>query len=164
MKTVSLELAKQLKKAGYPQEGERFWGEDHEGARLFSHNTYKDYSAATYSGKKKLFYKTLDNGNDIYEDFIVGVSPTADEILEQLPDDIYDKKEDGWFTLTIHKVTDREDHYEGWEVLYKEVNGNLVFCIEKEVSLSDVAAKMWLYLKENNLLPKKFPSGKQGER
>lgn len=130
MKTVSLELSKQLKEAGYGWKVSFLWEVGLDGIE----NLVKRYPA---------------NESDMERIF---PAPIADEILDLLPNKIYEKEEDNWFYLTIHKNSDPEDHYEGWEIRYKEANGNLVFLIEQEVLLADAAAKMWLYLKKENLI------------
>lgn len=111
MRTVSFELAKQLKEAGYPQESNFYY--------------QNDISPELYSYKGIVM-----NGDEI-------ASPTADEILEQFA---YCHKAE-W--LLISKDPTREK----WVIDFKS---KLVMF--KGDSLADAVAKMWLYLKENNLL------------
>src|SRR5690349_7346958 len=81
MKITSLELSKQLKEAGYPQESYFYWNEytvNHNKGWKLQHWTpeHMDNYRKNYEGKAKggLIAKTII------------ASPTADEVLEQLPD------------------------------------------------------------------------------
>lgn len=118
MKTVSLELSRKLKEAGYPQEAEKWWWEDNFGLEKNKSRTLQD--------KKPHNPK---NG------WVYFASPTADEILEQLPQNTYCKK------FFINANT------------WWECRKNKRFFQEK--SLADAAAKMWLYLKKEGLLSPK---------
>jgi hypothetical protein len=116
MKTVSLELSKQLKEAGYPQDG---------------------YFYHTPLGLKH----SIDE-----EDSFYCVAPTADEILDQLPDG-------------YHAYRDRYDDGTKWKVeLPESVRGSLVASwvpgdvFERADTIADAAAYMWLYIKREGLI------------
>src|SRR5436853_3088941 len=79
MKTVSLELAKQLKEAGYPQEGFHFNYISCYGGEPFLSPPYQDSHQIVYS------------------------SPMADEILDKLPNEIIGDDEGMRFDLNIYK-------------------------------------------------------------
>src|SRR5260221_9303906 len=112
MKTVSLELAKQLKEAGYPQDS-YFW---------YSQRNYSKQSPIDLRNKKGY----ADNWS----------APTADEILYRLPGNIYTSKEGLGFRVQQGVTGDATSRY--------------AHCIQNK-SLADAAAKIWLYLKKNNL-------------
>lgn len=130
MKTVNLELSKELKEAGYPQEARFRWysGIDH----LKDEHIYLSESA-------------FDN---LYQPKAIAASPTADEILERLPSfflaefdgieynhQIVIEKEDSSYLVGAKNLTDG---------CYME---NVV-----DESLADALAQMWLYLKKEGLL------------
>lgn len=123
MKTVSLELARQLKEAKYPQE---------EGVRWY--NRY----VGNYPEKFKKYgyteWQLLDwqKGGSEWETV---VTPTTDEILDQLPSG-------------IEIETEKKEYY----IRYSDLeHANLPGI--REAILADAIAKMWLYLKEKSLLP-----------
>jgi hypothetical protein len=141
MKTTSLELSKQLKEAGFPQEGSSFyyW---RRGGRPYQ----LDCSKELYTGDKALI-----------------AAPLAEEILDLLPDDIPEHPDGrGTKMLTIDKQNAYFDE-EGdlvdadWTVYYHTRNygkketdyGNYV---SVGLTLADAAARLWLYLKQNNPL------------
>ncbi len=86
-------------------------------------------------GDPDLEFGTDTDGNKGYNNSKPLASPTADEILDLLPlEFLVKRKNDMWFIgsydedlRTIHLFTKAE-------------------------TISDAAAKMWLYLKENNML------------
>lgn len=113
MRTVNLELAKQLKEAGYPQRPVKYyWSEDKPTGEALLRNFLKHSDWEIYYA-----------------------SPTADEILEQLP-------QTAWETYNL-----LGGRYVIW---YRDAQKNRVEFIED--TLSDAAAKMWLYLKKEGLL------------
>lgn len=132
MKTVNLELSKQLKSTGFPQDTE--------------HSSFCYYMN---NGESALLQ--CPEGMWPFENKTFA-SPTADEILDQLPDRIV-TDEGMCFDLNIWS----NPSYPRWVVSYwwdedtrresgmdnKNISDN---------SLADALAKMWLYLKNNNLL------------
>lgn len=129
MKTVSLELSKELKKAGYPQKGERNW--------RYNENP-NDAMLVEFPFESSRF------------EFCA--APTADEILDILPFDIIGD-EGMRFDLNIY----RELNFGRWVVCYwwdedsRRKSGEKIENIEAN-TLADAAALMWLYLKEKELL------------
>lgn len=134
MKIVSLELAKQLKEAGYPQNYSEF------------------YWLTRFQEKESILQNKSAIAMGIYYDQSIS-APTADEILEQLPFRLDHSRE---HYLIIGK------QYMGHYAIgycYKKrsshmnimINqkGNIIFV---DPELPNVLAKMWLHLKENNLL------------
>lgn len=132
---VSLDLAKQLKEAGYPQESEFCW---------YSHRH------PNINGGK--FYDTLEWGHAYEGDYdtynLLAAAPLANELLEQLP--YYIEQGTGYY-LNCTKAGEgmyicfyRADNDEHTPVMnMKSFGGG---------SLPDALAEMWLYLKKENLL------------
>lgn len=119
MKTVSLELSKQLKETGYQQISEFYWIQDIDETWVRTRLT-------------------------IIKERIA--SPTADEILDQLPDLI--TKDGREYELEIGKGKIKWGVVYNWEKYDEQryllhATGNC---------LADAAAKMWLYLKKEGLL------------
>ena len=137
MKTVSLELSKQLKENGYPQDltiSFNYWVrvKDLEGRYLRSRNTL----------------------NDTTTDFIA--SPTADELLEQLPARITNPSTRNMDRLTFffkgHAGDDsKQDVRDGFTLEYW-TNYSQPLTRIKGDTLADACAKMWLHLKKEGLL------------
>jgi hypothetical protein len=123
MKTVSLDLSKKLKEAGYPQEGYFVW-------TLLPNDLYSDKPTG-YSYQCMPAVAVSQGGI---------ASPTADEILEQLPE--------GTDFIKTAKV------WRGFNEARKDYLFSCSVDDHKEfgTSLADAAAKMWLYLKEQGLL------------
>ncbi len=125
MKTVSLGLAKTLKEKGYPQKDSfAYWVKDAQGTEWHS----------LYNPK---FIPAL------FDEFICA-APTADELLDQLPENI---------TLGKYQSGATQDlEYYSWidgGELAKKIKTLPEF---EEHTAADAIAKMWLYLKENDLL------------
>lgn len=122
MKTVNLELSKQLKEAGYNNPNTKFgW----------------------VAGCLMAFPETT-----IWE----YPSPTADEILDLLPNYISEYPNGFYLTLRKNNEEERGDKY---SCFYAPAQGNVKkynLANEDENSIADAAAKMWLYLKKENLL------------
>lgn len=142
MKTVSLELAKQLKSAGFPQESEFWYKKILTSDKLPSliHLNKVEVELAKIAS-----YKSGLSANYCS-------SPTADEILDHLPDRIV-ADEAMCFDLNIWS----NPSYPRWVVSYwwDEDTRRKSGMDNKNISdnsLADAAAKMWLYLKNNNLL------------
>lgn len=125
MKTVSLELSKQLKEAGYPQTDDDAFG---------------CYMRDTRLSNESLKFYYFDPDYVDRPEYELYASPTADEILDQLPSKID-------------------------EFVFKVLKGNtgsycIVYSNNHDVkrhicwypNLADACAKMWLYLKKEGLL------------
>lgn len=134
MKTTSLQLSKELKANGYPQVAEFYlWTKkgDEERATLSRYtNLSLEYQHPDYQTAGLIF-----------------ASPTADEILDKLPEETKDFqngiKDNLWLEIT------KECNGE-YKIFYKSnyTLGQAFYDIE----LANVAAKTWLYLKKENLL------------
>ncbi|MGZ3593433.1 MAG: hypothetical protein ACXWOL_16300 [Ktedonobacteraceae bacterium] len=121
MKTISLELAKQLKEAGYPQVTAFYW----------VITLTQDYHLSWYDGELP---QVLKERNDCYS------SPSAEEILDQLPEDI---KHRGILIIMKSEIN------KTWKVSYQDVASEEEDIIGfAENFLADAAAKMWLHLKK----------------
>lgn len=107
---VSLSLAKQLKEAGYPQEGVWWW-----------------YTTGISDG---VFISGYD---DFHKYNIICVAPTVAELGEALP-----------------KTVEYYHSIMGWRTEYWYPKS--IVRVEYADSEADARAKMWLYLKKNNLL------------
>mgnify|MGYP001002826508 CR=1 FL=1 len=122
MKTVSLEIAKQLHEAEFPQESFLCWFE-------FKHGWDLAPTATMLTEVRRI--RSGYVGKEIIQ------APTADEILDELPEYVDNRymsiwKEDGvWFF-------EYDEHTE-----IPIIKGNC---------LVDACAKMWLYLKKEGLL------------
>jgi hypothetical protein len=128
MKTTSLELSKQLKEAGFPQE------------TYFYHKTAPDNYYA-------LITNNYDDGYPIRKEGKIGrrahganlyAAPTAEEILERLPAQI-----DELGFLSIRK-------FMTYWVGYGE--GTKKYAHKDNEILAEAAGEMYLYLNENHLL------------
>lgn len=135
MKTVSLELSKQLKDAGYPQSVSEFnWIRVDERVEL----SHKDHE-----------YLLADYKSSIEKEC---VSPTADEILDQLPNEIVGD-EGMKFDLDIWKDND----HNSWVISYwwdedtRHKSDTKIQSFEHS-TLAEAVAKMWLYLKKGELI------------
>ncbi|MHA1400130.1 MAG: hypothetical protein ACTSQE_07260 [Candidatus Heimdallarchaeaceae archaeon] len=121
---VSLELAKELKEAGYPQES------------LF-------YHVAFASGKDNLIVqdpRCMENFD--HEEFEIYSAPTVAELGEALPEDI-EVQEDGYF-LRIDKYMNE------WTVGFSR-GANLYFP-HKDKSEANARALMLLYLAKEGII------------
>jgi hypothetical protein len=146
IKTVTLETAKALKEAGYPQNTQ------------FVYSGFKqNYPISIgYKGNGYIAVTQVDeNRNDIglnvlpdseYE--VIIAAPTAEEILEQLPFFIKTKENQIYYlSIKITMKGDRKQYlveYLGYVWGIKQDNGLEL--------LAEAAAKMWLYLKKEGLL------------
>ena len=126
---VSLELAKELKENGYPQEGLWWWCE----------------VDGKYEVLSKLGFKHKEYKSSITNPI---VAPTVAELGKKLPDWYKDKK--GYTQLDIAKFGVNNDTTLYWKVAYQVVGVDIIFFNRK--TEAEARAKMWLYLKKNNLL------------
>jgi hypothetical protein len=127
MKTTSLELSKQLKEAGFPQE-----------------STFQ-YSTWTNKRGDQVRLAIVGVQTDVFATY---AAPTAEEILERLPEFI--EGETYFVRLKTYPYTWKG--VKGWHVVYADLAHQSMFVEESNDSLAEAAGKMWLYLKENNLL------------
>lgn len=128
MKTVSRELSRQLKRAGYPQTGYFWWVYKELGKLKTSEDSYVLYDDTQVSD----YMKSRDE--------IICVAPTAEEILDVLPKTIHHGKMA--YRLIIEYSSGR------WIVRY--------FCMRSKVVamgtvLCEALGDMYLKLKENHL-------------
>lgn len=140
--TVSLEKAKALKEAGWPQEDSALitWWEN-DGCPFFSHPT---------KGKPEAFYGLLwqpqmdSTGTCKCKKY---AAPVSEEILRRLPQ----------LKTTRNRIFDlqcRRLEQGGWFVCYRYSNATRQTKYQaRGDSLADAAASLWIYLKTNNLLP-----------
>jgi hypothetical protein len=139
--TTDLEISKELEENGFPQDGLFWWIKFAEGYKVKDEakvDTYCRY----YDTDDTTFYS----------------APTAEELLKELPKNVK------WKTLFINN----QDLY---FLFYADIgrndeNRNVTLYKEKEIQsdkkLCNALAKMWLYLKKNNLL-EETKSTKDGE-
>ena len=144
IKTVSLETAKQLKEAGYPQ------GYEYALLNYYKNDAGEEITSRGYTDME------LFLGGSNWEK--ICAAPTAEDILDQLPVVIDTKDPRGAFELVITKHHQKQNQY---GVLYtKPFLGNLHtddqhFTLEERQyneSLAESAAKMYLYLKKEELI------------
>ena len=132
MKTVSLELSKQLKDAGYPQESYFWW-------RVYDRTSEKEPHVVSKGEYERQYREPI-------RDYIHIASPLADEILDRLPFAVYikkrTKKREFWF------IVERLSH--GWWLRYQYGKETIAPVIER--SITEAAARCWLSLKKENLL------------
>jgi len=129
---VSLEIAKQLKEAGYPQEGEFWWTSYYED----SFGTFRLYEDEEFHLKFKPPIMYTEESK-----FKSYVAPLATEILEELPRQVI---LNGWnCVLEIRPYGTQE-----FEVVYYHPHH---FKNEEAYTLPNALAKMWLYLKKEGI-------------
>jgi hypothetical protein len=120
---VSLELAKQMKEAGFNKETEFWW----------VHNKIRDTWEIKYG-----LSECIKEHQESWEHY---PAPLATEILEELPNELGNLKE-----LTIHKLPE-----EKWRVNYWD--DEKLKCIQKfDKSLPNALAKLWLYLRKEKII------------
>lgn len=131
---VSLELAKQLKEAGFPQRNCTF---------------YHYFNA----GKPTGAIVTGDMYRDVDDDFLNNkllALPLAEEILERLPEIISTDPNELVGTVKGYLTIQKLGYY---EVGYTLVSGEMLFeSVEAKESLAEAAGKMYIYLKKEGLL------------
>ena len=137
--TVSLEVAKRLAKAGWPQDECIFrWHETVTGSVLYPEGE------EPYPGTENL------------------ASPTAEEILRRLPAHLIDRKKNGdvvGYDLHCQKLSGMEIVAgANWKLWYFRVRDGIEVAPLGNFSygdtLANASASMFCFLKENNLLPK----------
>lgn len=147
MKTVSLELSKQLKEAGYPQDV------------LNNHLFYmklEDFDGYYHIARNNTPNNVLDKI----------ASPSADEILDRLPWMV--EKNKLHYYLNIDRMVDEGGYGIEYkietlveEVVLRKEGKEDLFVLHREETkvLADAAAKMWLYLEQHNLLEENHDQG-----
>jgi hypothetical protein len=146
---VSLELAKELKEAGYPQESLFYfnfrdvYGEDWEDDAMAENPDYFDEPESLSDFKK-------DDEKSVS-------APTASELLEQLPVliSVNSTFQGNWFICSLHENCPAYGKIKHEEIIDDDGNKDW-FTLRSTGADSAVnaLAKMWLYLKQNNLLTK----------
>lgn len=124
---TSLELSKQLKEAGFPQEAEFYYLDDGYGYRY----QFNEVSFAALG---------LELNDKVVFTF------SAEEILERLPEAISFKKDVYW--LSICKDDSKNL---GWEISYSPP-ADRSLALQTGKSLAEAAGEMWLYLNKEGLL------------
>jgi len=134
---VSLEIAQQLKEAGWGKETEFWWTE---GSKFGEHRIETketlDKEFQLYKYSEKTDYNYLIDGCRFYP------APLATEILEELPENISIKNTRGGFWRLIYGLPLQVK--EGIIEQNTKIVDGKNFC--------DALAKMWLYLKKEKLL------------
>lgn len=128
---VSLDLAKQLKEAGYPQGTEFYW-----------HRRGKDVSENPAYKSRVIDQRTLNTMSD-QGSYVA--APLATELLEQLPPRI--EGED----LEVYKGIGGPDYHYYVQYAARRHNEGVLQCLGAE-SLPDALAQMWLWLKKEGHL------------
>jgi hypothetical protein len=133
IKTVSLELAKELKEAGFPQETDLFWA-----------STGVCPSGHVIPKERVPVYQI---------EFSAIAAPTAEEILGRLPPVIkFMEKTDvstiGWKRLYMWMGGDQFDNVRSFHIGFNDRPETAI----KEINLAEAAGRMYLYLKEQDLL------------
>lgn len=132
---VNLKLAEELKEARYPQDGSLFYWVrvNNDDSKLWP----KEYEDITENGQT---VHVVDSY--MIERGVVISAPTAEEILKELPRFIHHEIDGAREKLKITKSGVKElPYWVGYEVY--EMAGK---------SLADSAAKMWLFLRRNELV------------
>jgi len=116
--TVTLEMAKKLKAAGFPQTAEFVWS---------------DFTGSTGDSKALLVRERTSGGNDI------AAAPTAQELADQLPD--------GYFALRDREgYSNKAGDWLAWETengVYDKDGNEL-----RADTMAEALALLWLKLEE----------------
>lgn len=142
IKTTSLELSKQLKENGFPQES-KFWYV----------NTGEDQNPENY-------ILVVDAPtSEAFSEAEMYAAPTAEEILDLLPVYAQFEKESLPFEFRMHKAIGGEfpDEYEIFYCRYRRIITDKEDNYQERgrcwsESLAEAAGKCWLYLKKEGLL------------
>ena len=141
--TVSLEKAKELKEYGWPQDNYFLWIVDSSGSGHFGHYTFDHILVIDSVG-------VAEDGSKIADKFS---APTAEELLRRLPEAVkYPVRNAIEYELLIRPFDDLDERH--WEITYAKDIDNVdnTPLHETTGSLSDAAAEMFIWLKQNNLL------------
>lgn len=129
---VTLDLARKLKEAGWPQTESFF--------RWF----HRDYLAG--DGERTVKDYVWVESRSYPNDELIAAAPTAEEILRRLPQSIEIGRRSG--RLEMAPMWDK-----GYRVCYVSDTWLATSPVQYEVTLTNALASMWLYLKEHDLLP-----------
>lgn len=140
---VTLELSKKLKELGFPQ-------------KKSSLKWYGFYEIQCSSVERQEY--TLQTAN-VEDACVIEIdAPLATEILREIPNKIFYNFETLAYGLVMSVS---RDSLEDFIVGYYRVNMKET-CIEiREEKLVDALAKMWIWLKENDLLTQRATDGEQ---
>lgn len=133
---VSLELSKELKANGYPQEGEYGWSDLGVGVDEWKKN---DTFSLVKMDYHNFCIKSLSDGKLASQEETKFVAPLASELMERLPELVKVEK-----LMPLGFICKTP--------LAKDGDGE--FMKFNDTNLCNALAKMWLYLKKNGLLPK----------
>lgn len=132
---TSLELARKLKEAGYPQEGE-FWWKHYEQSEV---------------GELPILARDDEINDGFMEDYYA--APLCTELLEQLPEyiDLPDGSRKYPLIYKDHYGDERGQVYRAYlsDISNPNFLGEMRF---ENQSLPNALAEMWLWLKENSYL------------
>jgi len=150
IKTVSLELAKQLKEAGFPQE------------TAFSWVKPKEAMEYVLWHERQLTSDEVKDWDDI-------AAPTAEEILDELPWKIEkiwkapngNEIKDWYLEIYKHDFDKKIGNSDKWNIVYSEGQVNWIHLSDQ--SLAEAAGKMYIYLKKQGLLKGEDPSASSGQ-
>lgn len=150
--TTSLEVSKQLKANGYPQESLFYWTVDHQVSE-------GDIAYGNYDHWYLIYCENGVNKELIEKGDLIS-APTASELMEMLPSEIETK--DNIYFLKINKF--EKDYY---GVMYAnlkmmkkylpkvKLTHDKTLHSETDKNFCNCLAKIYLYLKYNNLLKEK---------
>lgn len=126
---VSLGLSKELKEAGYPQEGEFWWYRYKPSGIKF---TLLRYSHESFEYARSV--------NSPYVEYFA--APLASELMERLPDEFFPTKhleQGGWAIMANCEPSNTP------YLIYKD-------CLIRSEKLCDALALMWLYLRREGVI------------
>ena len=127
---VDLEIAKELKKEGFPQESENWWLENINSGKI-------EFNITQYPTGSKTYY-----------------APTSDEILKELPH----KLNGSWLRITPVGKGYEVGYWEHeWnkEESQNDVETRKIYEHYLDKKLSNALSNLWLYLKKEGLLNEK---------
>ena len=126
-KVTSLELSKQLKEAGFPQEGLFAWYE-----------TPREKTMSCLRTPYLVLINDTDtDGFNYYKEFVVAIAPLPCELGEVLPSDAYDE------SVLLWKIGN---------IYYCSCQGDETIPTFESDKLADAMSKMYLYLKKEGLI------------
>jgi len=135
MKITSLELSEKLKEKGFPQDNH------------FVYRHWRSSGEVIIDEVKEKYYDYPKSRNMPPSSEVICSAPSADEILEQLPNYIRNPRTgnlDGlWFCKNSHTEDFIGEYHTTFDAPFIEL---------RDKSLADLMASLWLLLKEKNLL------------
>ena len=137
IKCTSLELSKQLKKAGYKQEGEVWW-------------------VSVRKGEPELYYREqlgMLETNSPHAYKRICVAPTVAELGERLPKIVEDNIDGRPIQFEINIIRPIDCRAPQWDIFYiSPFEGKDILVEIGDDTLANAMAKMWLYLNKEGLL------------